>query len=116
MAAPVNWRMGWSMIDQFPKQGGGQLPPFRGALTACHPQPTTFPAAGIQRSSANRPIRRCECPHATIARSHYLRGNFGMMVSYQRSSAAPPNHSTTRSRSRIGRAGAGLLGCKIERN
>ena len=29
----VNWSMVWSMINQLPKQGGGQLPPFRGALT-----------------------------------------------------------------------------------
>jgi hypothetical protein len=31
------------MIDQLPKQGGGQLPPFRGALTPRHPRQRTFP-------------------------------------------------------------------------
>jgi hypothetical protein len=51
----VNWSMVWSMIDQFPKQGGGQLPPFRGALTARHPHRFTFTA--------------CAAPHCAVAAS-----------------------------------------------
>jgi len=45
MAAPINWRMAWSIIGQLPRQaGGGQWPPFRGALTACHLHQSTFNA------------------------------------------------------------------------
>src|SRR4051794_25220938 len=52
----VNWSMVWSMIDQFPKQGGGQLPPFRGALTARHPHRLTFAAyAATERAAAASP-------------------------------------------------------------
>jgi len=71
MAAPVNWRMAWSMIGQLPKQaGGGQWPPFRGALTACHPQPMKHTRGCIRRASANTSIRRCAPLPATITPSH----------------------------------------------
>lgn len=58
----VNWSMEWSMSDQLPKQGGGQLPPFRGALTARHPPPRKSPGstAPLQPSHhcATTPMQR----------------------------------------------------------
>ena len=35
------WSMPRSMIDQLPKQGGGQLPPFKGGIDRPPPAPTT---------------------------------------------------------------------------
>ena len=54
--------MEWSMIDQFAKQGGGQWPPFRGALTARHPhqRPITHPESCTCR--ANRIFRSTTAP------------------------------------------------------
>lgn len=46
MSLVVNWSLTRSIIGQLPKQGGGQLPPFKGALTARHPR--------LRKSTCNR--------------------------------------------------------------
>ena len=38
MRVVVNRSITRSIVDQLPRQGGGQLPPFKGALTARHPR------------------------------------------------------------------------------
>jgi hypothetical protein len=50
----VNGQWRGECIDHSPKQGGGQLPPFKGALTACHPH-----QKNIRRTDAmmNKPTR-----------------------------------------------------------
>jgi hypothetical protein len=59
MSLVVNRSMTRSIIGQLPKQGGGQLPPFKGALTARHPRP--------RKSTCNRstPMHGA-CCHYTI--------------------------------------------------
>jgi hypothetical protein len=66
------------MIDQLPKQGGGQLPPFRGALTARHPPPMQNNHRTSARctstaslcSSAHSGPDAPSAQHFTIARLH----------------------------------------------
>ena len=53
MTAMVNWSITRSIIGQLPKQGGGQLPPFKGALTSPRPYGPKFTAAARAR------LRRC---------------------------------------------------------
>ena len=60
----VNWSMVWSMIDQLPKQGGGQLPPFRGALTARHPHTISISQQrSCARSGGRDAIGPLQCRH-----------------------------------------------------
>ena len=43
----VNRSITRSIIGKMPKQGGGQLPPFKGALTARHPTSSAVTPADI---------------------------------------------------------------------
>jgi len=53
MNSMVNWSIAGSIIGQLPKQGGGQLPPFKGALTARHP-----------------PLRKSSCSYGEVMPSN----------------------------------------------
>jgi hypothetical protein len=59
----VNWSIPGQLIDQFPHgSGGGQLPPFKGALTACHPQQL------IDRTCSRRTDATMNMPRGTATR------------------------------------------------
>jgi hypothetical protein len=94
--------MVWSMINQLPKQGGGQLPPFRGALTARHPHQSTlatsaatYSRCGEDALGARTAPEDKSCTHHTIARFNHqgnrpplMGGSDGLMVS----SVQPQSH------------------------
>jgi hypothetical protein len=110
MAAPINWRMAWSIIGQLPRQaGGGQWPPFRGALTACHQRSMTF--TQIRHSPAAKLIHRCGPHPTTISPRHPFsvtsKVTFNQVRAAQAASAIPPIKN-----SEPGKSTAGLvLGC-----
>src|SRR5689334_814919 len=62
-----------SIIGQSPKQGGGQSPPLKGALTACHLPQQLFAASAAHQASCVQPYASIR--HASLAsRQEFLAG------------------------------------------